>query len=180
MVNLRRSKSAMGGLPPTVTARPGVARNRPMSQGWKWERATPRRSRPIPTPWAGDKAPALLLLDLLGEVVLEPSLLDERELRLQPVGVLLLVLQDVLEQVGRAVVRLRPAQLDALVEHRDRPLFQVKVDLELLVHALTDVDVPELLEIREAVEVQDALDHLVGVLHLVDGLVAYLVPQPPG
>ena len=46
------------------------------------------------------------VLELLGEVVLDPDLLDLLELSLEPVDVLLFVLQDFLEEQARAVVPL--------------------------------------------------------------------------
>src|ERR1700694_1387587 len=120
----------------------------------------------------------LVLLDLLREVVLQPTLLDERELGLEPVGVLLLVLEHVLEQLGRAVVARRAAELDPAGQDRDGSLLQVQIHPELLVDRLTDLDRPEPLHVGEALQVEDPLDHPVGVLHLVDRLRAYLLPEP--
>jgi hypothetical protein len=49
------------------------------------------------------------VVDLLGEVEALAHLLDQRQLGLQPVGVLLFAFEDLLEQVAAAVV----AELDA-------------------------------------------------------------------
>src|SRR5688500_8834061 len=57
-----------------------------------------------------------LLFELLREVVGHADLLDLLELGLQPVDVLLLVVEDLLEQHAGSVVPLFPAQLDARVE----------------------------------------------------------------
>ena len=58
----------------------------------------------------------VLVLDLLGEVVGLAHLPDQLELRLDPVDVLLLALEDLLEEIARAVVAEAPAELDAGVE----------------------------------------------------------------
>ena len=50
---------------------------------------------------------------MLGQVELLAERRHQRQLRLQPVGVLLLALEDVLEEVAAAVVALGEAQLDA-------------------------------------------------------------------
>ena len=88
-----------------------------------------------------------LALDLLREVVLEPDLGHERELRLEPVGVLLLVPEDVLEQLGRAVVARPPAELDARVEDLDVGLLGLEIQAELLRDRLADGDLAQPLEL---------------------------------
>src|SRR5687768_287099 len=50
------------------------------------------------------RASALVALHLLGEVVLQADLLDQRELGLEPVDVFLLVFEDLLEQAAGVVV----------------------------------------------------------------------------
>ena len=63
---------------------------------------------------------------------------------------------------------------DAGVEAGDRVELELEVELELLLDRLADVDLVEALDVRHAVEEQDPLDELVGVLHLVDRLLADL------
>src|SRR5262249_49916551 len=48
----------------------------------------------------------------------------------------------------------------------------------LLGHRLADVHLAEALHVGNALEVEDALDQLVGVLHLADRFLTELVPQP--
>jgi hypothetical protein len=56
-------------------------------------------------------------------------------------------------------------------------VLELEVELELLLHRLADVDLVEALDVGHALEEEDALDELVGVLHLVDRLVADLLGQ---
>src|SRR5262245_64452899 len=87
-----------------------------------------------------------VLLDLLGEVIALPRLLDQRELSLDPVGVLLLGLQDRFQQLAAAPVPQGPALLDAGVEGADGRLLDLEVEPELLGHRLADVHLAQPLE----------------------------------
>src|SRR5687767_5928755 len=82
------------------------------------------------------RALTLVALHLLGEVVLQADLLDQRELGLEPVDVFLLVFEDLLEQAAGVVVAELAAGLDALVEARQRFHLQGVIGLEDLVHVL--------------------------------------------
>ena len=75
-----------------------------------------------------------------------------------------------LEQVARAVVPGVARQADAGVEPLDGVLLDLQVELELLRDGLADLHLAEALQVGDAFEEEDALDELVGVLHLVDGL----------
>src|SRR5262245_48145683 len=119
-----------------------------------------------------------LAADLLRQVVLQPDLIDEGELRLEPVGVLLLAGQDVDHELEGAVVAERAHRLDAVVQELDGAALEVEVQVELLLYRLADVDLAESLEVRHALEIEDARDEAVGVLHLVDRLGPHLVGQP--
>src|SRR4030095_5858493 len=120
------------------------------------------------------------LANLLGEVIGFPRLGDERELRLEPVGVLLLGEEDPLQQLAAAVVAQAAAQLDGRVERRDGGLLDLEVQPELLGDGLAAGDLAQALQVRHALQVEDAGDEHVGVLHLVDGLRADLLPQSRG
>ena len=61
--------------------------------------------------------------------------------------------------------------LDRLVVHRDRLLLELVVGLELRAHVRADVQV-QILHLRRRVEEQQPLDDLLGMLHLVDRLLA--------
>ena len=50
-----------------------------------------------------------LLVDLLGQIALRADLLDDVELGLEPVGAVLLAVQNLLEELAAAVVALLPA-----------------------------------------------------------------------
>src|SRR5438477_505993 len=101
-------------------------------------------------------------------------------LRLMPDlrGVVLLVAEHVLQQVAGAVVAEAAAELDGRVERLDGGLLDLEVEAELLGHRLADVDLAQPLEVRDAFQIEDALDERVGVLHLLDRLRAHLLPQP--
>ena len=99
-------------------------------------------------------------------------------MRFEPVGVLLLAVEDLLQQVARAVVALVPAQRDAAVEPLDGVLLEIESELELLAGVLTDLDGAEPLQVRHAIEIEDPFDEDVGVLHLVDRLLPERGGQP--
>src|SRR5262249_34293066 len=101
------------------------------------------------------------VLDLLREVVLGADLLDELELRRDPVDVAFLGLQHVLEQLGAGDVALVAAQADAFAEALDRVVLHLEIELELLLHVLADGDLVVALHVGHALEEEDALDEIV-------------------
>src|SRR6185436_17771083 len=105
-------------------------------------------------------------------VVLGADLFEQRELGFEPVDVLLFVLEDLFEQVAAVVVAELAAGLDAFVEARQRFHLQRVVRLHDLGHVLTDVDLAEALDVGDALEEQHALDQLLGMFHLADGVLA--------
>src|SRR5581483_7779634 len=68
--------------------------------------------------------------------VLQAELSDEVELRLEPVDVLLLRLEDVLEQLAGDVVLDRLAMRDRLLQHRAGDALLLQVALERLLRVL--------------------------------------------
>ena len=56
--------------------------------------------------------------------------------------------------------------------------FELERELQLLRGRLADADGAEPLQVGDAVEVEDPLDELVGVLHLVDRLVVEVLAEP--
>src|SRR5438094_917469 len=52
-----------------------------------------------------------------------------------------------------------------------------KVELELLGHRLAHVDLPVPLQVGQALEIEDPVDQLVGVFHLLDALLAHLLGE---
>src|SRR4030095_10113138 len=97
------------------------------------------------------------LVHLLGEVLRLAELLDQVELRLQPVDMLLLVFEHVLEEIAGRVVALRDAERDGLVQLHHRLALERQVVLQLLRYRFADTEPAELLEIRDAFEKEDAL-----------------------
>src|SRR5438874_2649318 len=76
------------------------------------------------------------------------------------------------QQIFGAIVAELTRLLDPFVEERDRDAFDRQIVVQHLDHGLPDVELPELLQIRQPFEEQDALDEPIGVLHLVDRFVA--------
>ena len=70
------------------------------------------------------------------------------------------------------------AELDALVQAFHGVVLQLHIVLELLLHALTDVDLEVVGHVRCAVEIEDALHQFFGVRHLFDRLFANQFRQP--
>jgi hypothetical protein len=120
----------------------------------------------------------VVILDLLREVGGDAHLVDEGELGLEPVGVLLLALEDLLEELGGADVAGAPALLDPAVQDVDGALLEIEIEAEHLRDVLAHVDLAEPLEVRQPLEEEDPLDHVVRVLHLVDRLGAELLVEP--
>ena len=69
------------------------------------------------------------------------------------------------------------AEHDAAPVALDGVLLERAVEVELLGHRLADADAAQPLQVGHALEHEDALDELLGVVHLLDGLVAVLVGQ---
>ena len=74
---------------------------------------------------------------------------------------------------------LREAQGDAVAEPGERLALDAEVGLELLLHGLADAQRAETLQVGNPFEVEDALDERLGVLHLLDRLVADLLAESP-
>ena len=66
---------------------------------------------------------------------------------------------------------------DAEVEPLDRLVLEVERELQLLGHGLADAHGAEPLQVGHALEEEDPPDQLVGVLHLVDRLVAVVLRE---
>jgi hypothetical protein len=91
--------------------------------------------------------------------------------------VLLLADQDAAQQLVAAVVAQPAEDLDRLVEELDRRVLELEVRIERFAYVLADLELVVALQVGHALEVQDPLDHLVGVLHLVDRLGVDLLRQ---
>src|SRR6056297_984116 len=116
------------------------------------------------------------------DVVLQAHLVEQTELRFQPVHVLFLGGEDLAEQVAAHVIADRFAVGDGVLEIRQRDVLHLQVALEDLLDVLPDHQLAEILQIRQSLEEQDALDEPVGMLHLVDRFLVFLLAeffQPP-
>ena len=65
----------------------------------------------------------------------------------------------------------------AVVERRMRRHLELEVAFERFLRVLADQELVQVLQVGQAVEEQDALDQLVGVLHLVDRLVMLVLGE---
>ncbi len=82
-------------------------------------------------------------------------------------------MEDALEKGAGAVVAGGAAGFDPLVEPFHGVVLELQVELELLGHRLADVHLAVSLQVGHALQVEDALDQLVGVLHLLDAFLAH-------
>ncbi len=90
---------------------------------------------------------------------------------------LFLGFEDVFEQLAAHVIAEPLAIGDPGLEVGNRGHFQAQIAIQRLARALTDQQLAELLQVRQAVEEQDALDEPVGVLHLVDRLLVLVLGE---
>src|SRR6202044_2181989 len=104
-------------------------------------------------------------------VVRQTHLVDEPELLLDEIDVLFLALLNVHEELASDEVLDRLAVRDRGLVERMRRHFPPQVALEDLAYVLADEQLAEILQIRQTLEKQNALDQAVGVPHLVDGFV---------
>src|SRR3546814_5263878 len=79
-----------------------------------------------------------------------------------------LAFEDMGEEIAADEIAHAFAMGDRLLQHGKRLHLQLKVGFQHLFDRFADAKAAEELEIGEAVKEQDALRHLVGVLHLVD------------
>src|SRR4029453_12582402 len=86
------------------------------------------------------------------------------------VDMLLLIFENLAEQVAADIVLDLLAMGDGALELGQRLQFEGEVAFQHFLDILTDPELAEQLEIGKAVEEQDPLGQLVGMLHLVDRL----------
>jgi hypothetical protein len=85
--------------------------------------------------------------------------------------------EHLLQEVPSAVVAVLDRQRDALVEARHGLAFELEVEPELLDRVFPEPHRAESLQVGHPLEVEDALDQLVGVAHLVDRLTLGVLGQ---
>src|SRR5262249_33249700 len=107
----------------------------------------------------------------------KPAAGDEIELSFEEVDVFFLVVHELLEQIARHIIANRMAVRRRLLIERAGRDFGGEIAIKHLLDVLADMQRIEHLHIRKAVKKDDALDQLVGMLHLFDGLFAPLLGQ---
>ena len=116
--------------------------------------------------------PRLLVLAELAHVLLavefDADLRYQRDLRLEEVDMLLLVVHQLLEQVAGDVVAHAVAVRGGFFVERAGGDLGLEIAVEDFLHVLPDVQRIEHLHVGEAVQEDDAIHELVGVLHLLD------------
>ena len=108
----------------------------------------------------------------------DADLFEQFELGFQPVDMLLLAGEDILEQLPRHVIADRLAVLDGITQVRLGAAFEPQIAAEDFLRVLADQQLAEILQVGKALEEQDPLDQLVRMFHLVDGLVVLMLGQP--
>src|SRR5947208_6892656 len=111
------------------------------------------------------------------DVAFETDAVDQLELGLDEIDLVFLTFEDVAEQVARHEIAHPFAMGDRLAQARNAGLLEPQIAFEDLAHILADQQFVEILQVGQAVEKQDALDQLVGILHLVDRLVILVVAE---
>jgi bacterioferritin len=87
------------------------------------------------------------------------------------------IVEDRLEQVARDVIGRSFTGGNSFLDGFLRAVFQLQVALQYLGRVLADHDLVHQLHVRQAVQHQDALDQLVGMLHFADRLFVFLLAQ---
>lgn len=105
-------------------------------------------------------------------IVLLADARHQSELGFEEVNVLLLVLQQSLEDLLRDVVLGVMKEVAGLGVEIARAALGLQIALKHLFQALADHQRSDVLEVRMILEEQDAVDQLVGVLHLLDRFLA--------
>src|SRR5438874_2114497 len=111
------------------------------------------------------------------DVTFEADPVDQLELGFEEIDLILLAFENIAEEIARDEISDPLAMRDRLAQSRKAGLFEAQIAFEDLAHILADQELVEILQIGEAIEEQDALDQLVGVLHLVEGGVVLAVAE---
>ena len=93
------------------------------------------------------------------------------------VDMLLGVAEDVLQQLARDIVAHRLAIGDGLLQQAMRGDLDLQVAVQGFDGGLADVELAQVLQVRQALDRQDALDQAIGVLHLLDRLLVLMLGQ---
>ena len=112
------------------------------------------------------------------QIVLEADLGEQLDLGLEPVDVLLGVVEDVLQDLARDEVPHALAMGDRGLDGRLRARLGLQVARQQLGDVLADQELAEVLQVRQAIEHEDAFHEAVGVLHLADRLFVFLLGEP--
>lgn len=102
------------------------------------------------------------------QVILQPNLVDQAAIRLQPINMLFLGFEYVFKQFTRHIVADCFALSDGFLEQRQRLVLQFQVALESLGNIFTDVQFSQVLQVWNTVEEEDVFGEPVRVLHRVD------------
>src|ERR1051326_8117314 len=157
--------------PPRRARRWATARSRTCAGTSPASRSSPGSSRPL-----GRRAGSGSGLAL--QPVLQALPVDEIELHLEPVDVLFLGLEDLLEQLARDVILHRLAVGNRLLQRRARSHLELEVAFERFARAFADHQLAEILQVPQPLEEKDTFDQPVGVLHLVDRFLLLVLLEP--
>ena len=98
-------------------------------------------------------SPLCLWLNLLGGIVLDADGINKVQLRLQPLGVFLALYDQVLKEFPCAVIALREAEYNPVLERGQSTRFQVQIPLRKLLSVQNVTSPPH--EVLEAYPYQD-------------------------
>jgi hypothetical protein len=119
-----------------------------------------------------------LRLYLLGGIVLKADSRGEVQLRLQLLEVFFALDDRVLEELPRAGIALIEAERDPLLERRQGPCFQLQIPLKHVFEVVTDMHIEGLVQVRHALQEEDAVDQALRVAHFLERFLIDLFIQP--
>ena len=91
---------------------------------------------------------------------------------------LFLGFEDVFENFARDIVPDAFAMGDRFAQVRNGHLFQLQIAFEDLLDVLPDQQLAQILQVRQPLQKQDPFDQPIGMLHLVDRFLVFVVAQP--
>lgn len=109
------------------------------------------------------------LAHLTLQEVLPADFVDQLNLCFKKINVLFGIVQDVFEQITRHKIQHGFAVRNTCLDGGLSPYFRLQITCQRLGHVLPNQQLAYALQIRQAVELEDAVHQLIGMLHLADG-----------
>src|SRR5918996_4189154 len=118
-----------------------------------------------------------IFYNLLAQVVLQTNLLDGLELGLEPVNMFLFAPDHLFKNVAGRVVTHLSAVRDGLSKCLNSILFQLQVQLQMLLGVFPRLHGTQPLHVGKALQVKDVIHQVLGIFHLIQANFPYLLVQ---